>query len=169
MEKIKKTNAVRLLERKKIKFTVHTYTAEDGIIDAVSVALKIGKNPELIYKTLVTKGTGGEIYVFVIPAGKELDLKKAAEAAGEKKIEMLAVKDLLEKTGYVRGGCSPIGMIKNYKTFIDCSINRAESAVVSGGRIGIQVELSPEKLIESTGAETADLVKINNNPETALF
>ncbi|WP_129731793.1 Cys-tRNA(Pro) deacylase [Ectobacillus funiculus] len=137
-----KTNAMRMLDAKKMMYNVMTYTNEDGQIDGVSVARKIGKDAKVVYKTLVTQGLTKSLYVFVIPVEAELDLKKAAKAAGEKKLEMLPVKDIQKWTGYIRGGCSPIGMKKLYPTFIDESAAGLSSIVVSGGKIGMQIELS---------------------------
>lgn len=141
-----KTNAMRMLDAKKMTYNVMTYNNEDGQIDGVSVAKKIGKDARIVYKTLVTQGLTRSLYVFVIPVEAELDLKKAAKAAGEKKLEMLPVKDIQKWTGYIRGGCSPIGMKKLYPTFIDESAEEISSIVVSGGKIGMQIELSVEDL-----------------------
>ena len=137
-----KTNAMRILDAKKLTYNVMTYNNDDGQIDGVSVAKKLGKDARLVYKTLVTQGQTKSLYVFVIPVEAELDLKKAAKAAGEKKLEMLPVKDIQKWTGYIRGGCSPIGMKKLYPTFIDESAAEFSSIVVSGGKIGMQIELS---------------------------
>ncbi len=146
MEKIKeKTNAIRALEQKKIQYKFHDYTAS-GAISGVDVASALGEPAEKVYKTLVTVGKSGGHYVFVIPATKELDLKKAAKTAGEKNIEMLKAKDLLPLTGYVHGGCSPIGMKKLFPTFLDDSAKDLPAIFVSGGKIGFQIELSPEDL-----------------------
>ncbi len=151
-----KTNAMRLLEKGKIPYTVHTYEAAQAV-DGVTVAGKIGRPPEQVFKTLVTKGKNG-CYVFVIPAAAELDLKKAARAVGEKAVEMLPVKELLKTTGYIRGGCSPLGMKKAYPTVIDSHAREWETIVVSAGRIGWQMELSPERLREASGASFGDLI-----------
>ena len=141
-----KTNAMRMLDAKKMTYNVMTYNNDDGQIDGVSVAKKIGRDTRVVYKTLVTQGQTKSLYVFVIPVEAELDLKKAAKAAGEKKLEMLPVKDIQKWTGYIRGGCSPIGMKKLYPTFIDESAAEFSSIVVSGGKIGMQIELSVEDL-----------------------
>ena len=159
MSKVKKTNAIRILESRKILYKAYTYETEDGFNDGLSVASKIFKNTDLVYKTLVTEGTSGEFYVFVIPVAAELDLKKAASVSGEKKIEMAAVKRLLDLTGYIRGGCSPVGMKKQYRTFIDSSVSGIESIIVSGGKIGLQLELSPSDLIKAVNAEVEDVCK----------
>jgi Cys-tRNA(Pro)/Cys-tRNA(Cys) deacylase len=112
-----------------------------------------------VYKTLVAQGNSKELFVFVIPVSNELDLKKAAVAAGEKKIEMIPVKTILNSTGYIRGGCSPIGMKKRYETFLDSSADKLDDIIVSGGRIGTQIELSVEDLLKSVGGKVADLIK----------
>ncbi|CCQ96219.1 conserved hypothetical protein [[Clostridium] ultunense Esp] len=113
MSKVK-TNAMRILDTHNIEYKIITYDKKDGKIDGVSVAKKIGKEPKKVFKTLVARGSSGELYVFIIPVAEELDLKKAAKAAGEKKIEMIPAKDITKHTGYIRGGCSPIGMKKTY-------------------------------------------------------
>jgi Cys-tRNA(Pro)/Cys-tRNA(Cys) deacylase len=141
-----KTNAMRMLDAKKMTYNVMTYNNDDGQIDGVSVAKKIRRDTRVVYKTLETQGQTKSLYVFVIPVEAELDLKKAAKAAGEKKLEMLPVKDIQKWTGYIRGGCSPIGMKKLYPTFIDESAAEFSSIVVSGGKIGMQIELSVEDL-----------------------
>lgn len=154
-----KTNAMRILDQKKIDYSIITYDSSDGKIDGISVSEKIGRAPEFVYKTLVVQGHSKNIYVFIIPVMEELDLKKAAIAAGEKNVEMIAVKDILKWTGYIRGGCSPIGMKKNYGTFIDSSALNLEKIIVSGGKIGIQMELAPSKLAEAANAEFKDFIK----------
>lgn len=159
MGKITKTNAIRILDSKKIKYCIHSYDSGDGLNDGISVASKIGKKTESVYKTLVTQGQSSEKYVFVISAAAELDLKKAASAAGEKKIEMIPVKNILASTGYVKGGCSPFGMKKLFRTFLDSSAEQLDSIVVSGGKIGIQIEISPHDLIKTVDGEWSDLVK----------
>ena len=156
---IKKTNAMRLLDEKKLPYESFTYEVSDGKIDGVSVAHKVGRDPSTVYKTLVTQGTSKNIYVFVIPVEAELDLKKAAKAAGEKKVDMLPVKDIQKYTGYIRGGCSPIGMKKLYPTYIAEQANTLETIVVSGGKIGTQIELTVEHLQQATSATLADLTK----------
>ncbi len=154
-----KTNAMRILDSQKVNYHIYTYDNKDGKIDGLSVAEKISKDPLMVYKTLVAHGTSKSIYVFVIPVGLELDLKKAAKATAEKKIEMLAVKDIQSHTGYIRGGCSPIGMKKNYSTFIDESALLLETIVVSGGKIGVQIEVDVESLKKLTSAVLVELVK----------
>ncbi|WP_066248882.1 Cys-tRNA(Pro) deacylase [Neobacillus drentensis] len=154
-----KTNAMRILDAKKIHYEMLTYENKDGKIDGVSVAEKIGKDPKEVYKTLVAQGASKNVLVFVIPVTEELDLKKAAKAAGEKNIEMLPVKDIQKWTGYIRGGCSPIGMKKDYKTFIDESSKLLESIIVSGGKIGVQMVLDPVQLTEVTKADIVPIIK----------
>jgi Cys-tRNA(Pro)/Cys-tRNA(Cys) deacylase len=154
-----KTNAIRILDSKKIPYEVVTYDNQDGKIDGVSVAVKIGREAREVYKTLVAQGASKSIYVYVIPVEAELDLKKAAKAAGEKNVEMIPVKDILKWTGYIRGGCSPIGMKKEYKTFIDESCLGLESMVVSAGKIGVQIVIDPKVLVHLTKAQTPDVRK----------
>lgn len=152
-----KTNAMRILEHKNLSYTVHTYDPGDRI-DGVSVAEKLGQPLERVFKTLVTKGKGGGYFVFVIPVGEELDLKKAAKAAGEKAVAMIPVKDMFAVTGYIRGGCSPVGMKKRYPTILHESAKALPSMIVSGGKIGFQVELAPEDLEKAVGAKYADII-----------
>ncbi|ETI67661.1 Cys-tRNA(Pro) deacylase [Neobacillus vireti] len=154
-----KTNAMRILDAKKVSYTMKTYDNKDGKIDGVSVAEKIGRDVNEVYKTLVAQGASKNIYVFVIPVAAELDLKKAAKAAAEKKVEMIPVKDIQKWTGYIRGGCSPIGMKKEYQTFLDENCLLIDSIVVSAGKIGVQIVLKPEDLKELTKAEIIDLRK----------
>ncbi|MBV7505109.1 Cys-tRNA(Pro) deacylase [Bacillus sp. sid0103] len=154
-----KTNAMRILDAKKVRYDMLTYDNKDGKIDGVSVAEKIGKDPKEVYKTLVAQGASKNAYVFVIPVADELDLKKAAKAAGEKNIEMLPVKDIQKWTGYIRGGCSPIGMKREYKTFIDEHAKQLETIIVSGGKIGVQMVLDPVQLTEVTKADIVPLIK----------
>ena len=152
-----KTNAMRMLERAKIPYIAHRYAHEDGKIDGVSVAAKLGEPVEAVFKTLVTRGASRELYVFVIPVAQELDLKKAARAVGEKSVEMLHVDEINKYTGYIRGGCSPVGMKKLYVTVLDRSAAGRQAIYVSAGRIGLQVELSPTALAELVHATFADL------------
>lgn len=154
-----KTNAMRMLDAQEISYEVLTYDNKDGAIDGVSVAAKVGKDPKEVYKTLVAQGASKAIYVFVIPVAAELDLKKAAKSAAEKNIEMIPVKDIQKWTGYIRGGCSPIGMKKLYKTFIDESCRGLDRMVVSSGKIGMQIVLAPSDLQALTKAEITSLVK----------
>ncbi|MEK3793125.1 Cys-tRNA(Pro) deacylase [Paenibacillus sp. FSL R7-0204] len=153
-----KTNAMRILDARKISYTIHSYDNEDGLIHGTAVAEKIGLPPEVVFKTLVAH-SGPQPYVYVIPVAEELDLKRAARAAGVKKIELLPLKDLLKYTGYVRGGCSPVGMKKLYPTFIHSSAAELETIAVSAGRIGVQMELEPKLLAEEVSAVFAELIK----------
>ena len=147
-----KTNAMRILDSAKIKYNVYTYDA-DGDFDGQSVAKKIGIEPERVYKTLVTVAPSKNYYVFVVPVLNELDLKACAKAVGEKSVEMIHVKDINKVTGYIRGGCSPIGMKKQYRTVIDDSCLTFDAIVFSAGKIGYQVELSPNELVNLIGAD----------------
>ncbi len=153
-----KTNAMRLLEQQGIPYIPHEYTAKDGAIDGISVAQKTGQDPRCVFKTLVTHAEN-RYFVFCIPVAEELDLKAAARAAGEKNIAMLPLAEITKVTGYVRGGCSPLGMKKQYPTFIDASANTLAKIVVSGGKIGLQIELEPSLLGAATGAVFAALTK----------
>ncbi|MEC1305016.1 Cys-tRNA(Pro) deacylase [Lysinibacillus capsici] len=152
-----KTNAIRLLEQQKIHFDVMEYETGDGQVDGVSVAEKIGQPVARVFKTLVAKASAQRLFVFVIPVAEELDLKAAAKVVGEKKIEMLAVKDLLSHTGYVRGGCSPVGMKKLYPTVIDASAQEQGSIIVSAGKIGMQIHVQIEDLKNITKAQLASI------------
>lgn len=152
-----KTNVMRILDKAKITYKAHTYDHSDGAIDGAAVAEKMGQNPEQVFKTLVTKGAGRDYYVFVVPVLKELDLKKAAKSVGEKHVEMIHVKDINKVTGYIRGGCSPIGMKKQFVTVFDKSVENIETIIVSAGKIGYQIELAPKDLIEIVGAKTAEI------------
>lgn len=153
-----KTNAMRILEKAKISYTAHAYQSDDGAIDGVAVAKKVGRNPETVFKTLVTKGKSGGYLVFVIPVAHELDLKKAAKAAGEKSVEMIPVKEINKVTGYIRGGCSPVGMKKLYPTVIHTSAKDHPEILVSGGRIGLQIEIAPELLAKASNAVFEDII-----------
>lgn len=152
-----KTNVMRMLDKAGVAYTAHAYDAADGAIDGAAVAAKLGRDPAQVFKTLVTRGARGGYFVFVIPANAELDLKKAARAVGEKSVAMLHVKDLLAVTGYVRGGCSPLGMKKPFPTVVDESALAWPAVCVSAGRIGRQVELAPGDLLALAGAAAAPL------------
>lgn len=154
-----KTNAMRMAEQKKIIYKAHSYEVPEGFIHGVSAAETLGEDPARVFKTLVLEGRSKEHYVCVIPADCELDLKKAAGYFGEKNIEMVHVKDLLPLTGYVRGGCSPIGMKKQFKTAVHFTARNFGTVFVSGGRPGSQIELDPEDLRDMTGGAFADLIK----------
>ena len=153
---MEKTNVMRILEQKKIPHEVHSY-ANTTAISGVEVAEVLGQNPEQVFKTLVTIGKSKQNYVFVVPVGKELDLKKAAKAVGEKSIEMIKSKELLPLTGYIHGGCSPIGMKKFFTTTIDGSAEGQETIIFSAGKIGYQVELNPEDLKKIIRFQYADI------------
>ena len=140
-----KTNVMRVLDQKKISYKHYNYV-NSGVISGLEVAAAMGQNPSQVFKTLVTRGKTGTNYVFVIPSDKELDLKLAAKAAGEKSIEMIKSKELLPLTGYIHGGCSPIGMKKTFTTFIDQSAQNFDTIIYSGGKIGYQVETSLDDL-----------------------
>ena len=157
-QKEEKTNVMRVLEQKKIPFTSHAYDHEEGVaVDGVTVAQQLGQDPECVFKTLVARGASKGIYVFCIPVADNLDLKKAAKAVGEKSIEMVAVKEINALTGYVRGGCSPVGMKKQYPTVFHETAEIIDTIMVSAGKIGFQVELAPDALIDLVGASLADL------------
>ena len=152
-----KTNAMRMLDREKIPYNVHTYDNSDGKIDGPSVAAKIGQDPKRVWKTLVTKGSSGGYFVFVLPVELDLDLKKAARAVGEKSVSMIRVDEINKVTGYIRGGCSPVGMKKLYPTVFDRRVEDLPTVVVSGGRIGTQIEVEPDALLKAVKAVTADI------------
>ncbi|MDD6793842.1 MAG: Cys-tRNA(Pro) deacylase [Clostridiaceae bacterium] len=158
MSKIQKTNAMRFLDKNKIEYNTYSYECKDGKIDGLAVAEKLGQDPKTVFKTLVTQGHSKEFYVFVLPVGEELDLKKAAKAAGEKKVEMIHVKDINKYTGYIRGGCSPLAMKKLYKTFIHSSAQELDKFVFSGGKIGLQIEADPNDVANSIGAKFEDII-----------
>lgn len=155
-QKEEKTNVMRVLEQKNIPYTPHAYDPDVGL-DGVSVARQLGQDPESVFKTLVARGASGGLYVFDIPVEANLDLKKAARAVGEKSIAMIHQKELLPLTGYVHGGCSPVGMKKQYPTVFDETAELFDTICVSAGKIGFQVELAPDALMELVGASTADL------------
>lgn len=157
MKKEIKTNAMRLLEKKKIPFKIHTYES-DGFLDGISVAKKLNQSLEKTFKTLVAQGKSGNYFVFVIPVAMELDLKKAAKSVGEKSVEMIHVKDINKITGYIRGGCSPIGMKKQFQTIIHVSALEFGTIFFSGGRLGSQIEMNPQDLINAVLAATDDIV-----------
>ena len=144
---MEKTNAIRMLDQKKIKYNTYEYPHQDGVcVDGVTVAELLNQNPDTVFKTLVTVGNDKRYYVCVVPVKQELDLKKAAKAFGVKSLEMIAVKDINNVTGYIRGGCSPIGMKKVFPTIIDESALLYENIIFSGGKIGLQIEMNPKDL-----------------------
>ena len=157
-QKEEKTNVMRILEQKGIPYQAHSSEHEEGVaVDGVTVAKSLGQDPECVFKTLVARGASKGIYVFCIPVAENLDLKKAARSVGEKSIEMVAVKEINALTGYVRGGCSPVGMKKEYPTLFHETAEIVDTIMVSAGKIGFQVELSPTALMELVGAGLADL------------
>ena len=157
-EKTEKTNVMRLLEQKGIPYTPHDYRAS-GAVGGTEVAAALGEDPARVFKTLVTVGASGGHYVFVIPVAEELDLKKAAKAVGEKSIAMLPQKELLPLTGYIHGGCSPIGMKKPFPTVLHQSAAERESIYVSAGKVGFQVEVAPADLQKMLPMRLADVIK----------
>lgn len=152
-----KTNVMRVLEQHKIAYKPHEYPHGKDAVDGVSVAELLGQNPDQVFKTLVARGKSGGFHVFVIPVAKELDLKKAAKAAGEKSVEMVHVKELLGLTGYVRGGCSPVGMKKRFPTYIHSSAGEHPFIYISAGVRGLQLKIAPAELIAFVGATVAEI------------
>ena len=156
-----KTNVLRILDQKKIPYTVHTYDETEDPMDTheygVHIAAALGQDPARCFKTLVAKGASGGVYVYCIPVATSLDLKKAAKAVEEKSIALLPVKEILSVTGYVRGGCSPVGMKKRYPTVLHATATGFDTIYISAGKIGVQAELSPSDLCALLGAETADI------------
>ncbi len=155
-----KTNAMRILEKQKITYKVHTYACTE-FIDGITIADMLGQPHEITYKTLVTIGKSKSYYVFVIPIEKEIDLKKAARAASEKSIEMIHVKDINTITGYIRGGCTAIGMKKQYSTFVDHSCEQIERMIVSGGKLGVQLELDVKDYLKACKGKIADVCEVS--------
>jgi len=148
MAKLQKTNAMRFLETKKIDYTVNSYEC-DEFIDGVTMAKALGQPLEETYKTLVAQGKSKNYYCYVIPCAAELDLKIAAKVVGEKSVELIHVKDINAVTGYIRGGCTPIGMKKQFFTVVDASAEKLDKFYISGGRVGVQIHLSPKELVAS--------------------
>jgi Cys-tRNA(Pro)/Cys-tRNA(Cys) deacylase len=153
-----KTNVMRIIEQRKIEYNSHDYSGT-GAVSGIEVAEALNENPENVFKTLVTVGKSGEHFVFVVPVNGELDLKKAAKTVGEKKIEMIKSKDLLPLTGYVHGGCSPIGMKKSFKTIINESAKDKEKIFFSAGKIGCQIEMKVEDLGKIINIKFADILE----------
>ena len=153
-----KTNAIRILEAQKINHSVHAYEVDEDDLSGTTVAHKIGAAEETVFKTLVAEGDKNGINVFCVPVTEELNLKKAASASGNKKIEMVKVKDLFDLTGYIRGGCSPISMKKNYPVYMEETAQLFEAVYVSAGTRGMQVKISPIDLAEVTGLTFTDLI-----------
>ena len=156
--KEQKTNAMRILDQKKIKYTPHEYSHGGEAVDGAKAAALIGRDPDSVFKTLVARGVSKTNYIFVIPVSHELELKKAAKAVGEKSVAMLPLSELTALTGYVRGGCSPIGMKKLFKTVIDASALEQASIIFSAGKIGAQIECAPADLAAVVRGSFADVV-----------
>ena len=160
--KEEKTNVMRILEQKKLPYTAHSYEESESPLGdreyGLHIAQTLGQPVERVYKTLVARGASRQLYVFCIPVAESLDLKKAAKAVGEKSIELIAVKELPGLTGYVRGGCSPIGMKKQYPTVFHAAAADCETVFVSAGKIGAQIEVAPDALIALLGAQVADVI-----------
>ena len=156
--KEEKTNVMRVLEQKKIAYTAHTYPHEEGMaVDGVTVAKSMGFDPAIVFKTLVARGASKQYYVFDVPVAENLDLKKAAKAVGEKSIEMIHQKELLPLTGYVHGGCSPVGMSKHFPTYFAEEVILVDTMTCSAGKVGHQVEVAPDALIALVDGQVADL------------
>ena len=153
---IDKTNAMRILDRQKVHYSIHTYL-DSGVVSGIEVARWLKQDPSRVFKTLVTQGASKTHYVFLVPVDKELDLKKAAKCVGEKKIDMIPSKDLLPLTGYIHGGCSPVGMKKTFCTVIDQSAESFDRILFSGGKIGYQVELSLTDLKKAVDFSLQDI------------
>ena len=157
MKKEEKTNVMRLLDGMKISYESHSYKP-DASMSGEEIAGILGEDPRKVFKTLVTQGKSGEHFVFVVPVVEELDLKKTAKACGEKAVNMIKQKELLPLTGYVHGGCSPIGMKKQFLTFIHETAAGFDTVFVSAGKVGLQIELSPQDLISAASCRVADIV-----------
>ena len=153
----KKTNVMRILEKKKIQYEVYEYDGSDNMIDGVTVAGMIGKDPQQVFKTLISKGKSGAYYVFVLPVAKELNMKKAAKAVDEKRIELIPVKQIEAVTGYIKGGCSPVGMKKAFVTTFDSSAQSHGKIIFNAGRPGLQVEISPSDIQKAVRSGFADI------------
>ena len=158
-EKIQKTNAMRLLDSAGLEYEMASYDYDESDLSGIHAAAELGVAPEIVFKTLVTRGDGNAFFVFVIPVAESLDLKKAAKASGNKKIEMIHVKEILDITGYIRGGCSPIGMKKPFPTYIDETAQLYEKIYFSAGKRGVQIILDPEELASVTGGIFTDLTE----------
>lgn len=153
-----KTNALRILDREKVSYELLQYSPDDGKIDGISVAEKIGEDYRHVFKTLVTISSSKNLHIFIIPVAAELDLKRAARVAGEKKVDMLPVADLQKYTGYIRGGCSPVGMKKQYPTFIDRRAEEIGAIIVSAGKIGMQMKVGIADLLNVTNGQIASVI-----------
>ena len=158
-EKVQKTNAMRLLDSAGIEYSMASYDYDESDLSGVHAAQELGVSEDIVFKTLVTRGDDNCLFVFVIPSGATLDLKKAAKASGNKSIEMIHVKEILDITGYIRGGCSPIGMKKFFTTTVDISAQDKELICFSAGKIGYQVELNPDDLSKVIRFKFADVAE----------
>ena len=158
-EKIQKTNAMRLLDSAGLVYEMASYDYDESDLSGVHAAEALGVSPEIVFKTLVTRGDSNAFFVFVIPVAESLDLKKAAKISGNKRIEMIHVREILDITGYIRGGCSPIGMKKEYPTYIDETAQLYEKIYFSAGKRGVQIILDPEQLANVTGGIFADITE----------
>ena len=158
-EKIQKTNAMRMLDSAGLDYGMASYEYDESDLSGVHAAEELGVSPDIVFKTLVTRGDGNAFFVFVIPVAESLDLRKAARVSGNKKIEMIHVKEILDVTGYIRGGCSPIGMKKQFPTYIDETAMLYERIYFSAGKRGVQIILDPSELAEVTGGGFADLTE----------
>lgn len=156
-EKDVKTNAMRILDRSKVSYRVNTYEC-DEFIDGIHIADMLGQPHDSTFKTLVAQGKSGGYYVFVIPIEEELDMKKAAKSVGEKSVELIHVKDINKVTGYIRGGCTPLGMKKQYPTVVDSTAEQFDEIIISGGRLGSQIFLDPKDLVKVTGGRLEDII-----------
>ncbi len=157
-----KTNVYRIFDKEKLPYTPHTYEHGNEAVDGITISKLLNMPPEKIFKTLVTQGNDKNFYVFDLPVHRELDLKKAAKAVGVKSLSMIHVADINKVTGYVRGGCSPVGMKKRYRTVFDESAKRCETILVSAGKIGWQIEAKPDDLARLSGAAYADILLAEN-------
>lgn len=157
MGKELKTNAMRILDKNKIKYTINTYEC-DEFIDGITVAKNLNQDPDISFKTLVAVGKTGSYYVFVLPIARELNLKKCAKSVGEKSVELIHVKDINKITGYIRGGCTPLGMKKQYVTVIDNHAKNFDTIIISGGRIGAQIFLNPNDLVKVVRGKFDDIL-----------
>ena len=155
-----KTNAMRMLDKLKIPYQSHVYECAE-FTDGLQIAHLLGQDIKKVYKTLVTVAKSGKYYVFVIPVDREMDLKKCAAAVGEKSLSPIHVKDIQAVTGYIRGGCSPVGMKKQFRTIINESAKELDTIIVSGGRLGLQLEMTPENLVKACSADFSDIVQMN--------
>ncbi|MBE6891925.1 MAG: Cys-tRNA(Pro) deacylase [Ruminococcaceae bacterium] len=159
MKKEDKTNVMRILESEGVNYIPHEYDVSDGLIDGISIAEKLNQPKERVFKTLITQGASKEYFVFCLPVDCELDLKKAAKAVGEKSVEMIPVADINKVSGYVRGGCSPLGLKRKMEITFEEAIVLYDTVMLSAGKIGRQIEISPDDIIRLTGGKTADLIK----------